>query len=75
MPNALIILVLAAVLSATPAAAADRVKIGFIATFSGPIGVIGQHGLDGFLLGVEHAGGKLGGLTTEVIKEIGRAHV
>jgi branched-chain amino acid transport system substrate-binding protein len=64
-------LVLASVLLllASSAAAADRVKVGFIATFSGPIGLIGQHMFDGFMLGVEHAGGKLGGLPTEVIKE------
>jgi branched-chain amino acid transport system substrate-binding protein len=60
---------LVAALLVSPAAAADRVKIGFIATFSGPAGSIGQHMWDGFTLGVEHAGGKLGGLTTEVIKE------
>jgi branched-chain amino acid transport system substrate-binding protein len=62
-------LLCALALTASPAAAADRVKVGFIATFSGPIGLIGQHMYDGFLLGVEHAGGKLGGLATEVIKE------
>jgi branched-chain amino acid transport system substrate-binding protein len=56
-------------LAATPAGAADRLKVGFIATFSGPIGLIGQHMHDGFLLGVEHGGGKLGGLAVEVIKE------
>ena len=56
-------------LLATPAGAAEKVKVGFIATFSGPIGQIGQHMYDGFMLGVEHAGGKLGGLATEVVKE------
>jgi len=45
------------------------IKIGFIATFSGPGGVLGQHLYDGFMLGVEHAGGKLGGAAVEVIKE------
>jgi len=59
----------ALVLAAWPAAAADRVKVGFIATFSGPIGLLGQHMHDGFLLGIEHSGGKLGGLATEVAKE------
>jgi branched-chain amino acid transport system substrate-binding protein len=54
---------------AVPVSAAERVKVGFIATFSGPIGLIGQHMYDGFMLGVEHAGGKLGGLGTEVLKE------
>lgn len=62
-------LLLALLLLASPALAADKVKIGFISTFSGPIGVIGQHSLDGFLLGIEHAGGKLGGLSVEIVKE------
>jgi branched-chain amino acid transport system substrate-binding protein len=56
-------------LTAGPAAAADRVKVGFIATFSGPIGLIGQHMMDAFTLGIEHAGGKLGGLPVDVVKE------
>jgi branched-chain amino acid transport system substrate-binding protein len=64
-----ITLALAFGLAAAPALAADRVKVGFIATFSGPIGLIGQHMHDGFMLGVDHAGGKLGGLATEVVKE------
>ncbi len=49
-------------------AAAESVKIGFISTFTGPSGVVGQHMYNGFMLGIDHAGGKLGGLTTEVIK-------
>jgi branched-chain amino acid transport system substrate-binding protein len=63
-----VVLVLIAALT-TPVGAADRVKVGFIATFSGPLGQVGQHMYDGFLLGLEHAGGKLGGLPTEVVKE------
>lgn len=65
------IVTLAAALTvlASPALAAEKVKLGYIATFSGPAGIIGQHSFDGFMLGVEHAGGKLGGLPTEVIKE------
>ncbi|MBI3516840.1 MAG: ABC transporter substrate-binding protein [Proteobacteria bacterium] len=59
---------LGAAVAATPVAA-QTVKIGFIATFSGPGGTIGTHLYDGFMLGIEHAGGKLGGLTPEVIKE------
>ena len=60
---------LAATLLAQPAMAQDKVKVGFIATFSGPGGVLGQHLYDGFMLGVDHVGGKLGGLATEVVKE------
>jgi branched-chain amino acid transport system substrate-binding protein len=69
MIQRIVTVILALVLLAGPAEAADRVKVGFIATFSGPIGLIGQHMFDGFMLGVEHAGGKLGGLATQVIKE------
>ena len=49
--------------------AAQSVKIGFIATFSGPAGTLGQQLYDGFMLGIDHAGGKLGGLTPEIIKK------
>jgi branched-chain amino acid transport system substrate-binding protein len=59
----------AALLAASPALAQDKLKVGFIATFSGPGGVLGQNLYDGFMLGIEHSGGKLGGLAVEVIKE------
>jgi len=45
----------------------DSLKIGFLATLSGPPAVLGEHMRDGFLLGVDEAGGRLGGLETEVI--------
>jgi branched-chain amino acid transport system substrate-binding protein len=48
--------------------AADKLKIGFIGTFSGPSAILSQHLYDGFMLGVEEAGGKLGGVPTEVSK-------
>ena len=52
----------------SPAVAAGSLKIGFLATFSGPGGVLGKELYDGFMLGVDHAGGTLGGLTTEVLQ-------
>jgi branched-chain amino acid transport system substrate-binding protein len=51
-----------------PAAADEPLKIGFVSTFSGSAGVLGQHMYDGFMLGVDHAGGKLGGLATDILK-------
>lgn len=47
--------------------AKDSIKIGFIASLSGGQATLGRDLLDGFQLGVESVGGKLGGLDTEVI--------
>lgn len=49
-----------------PLAGAEELRIGFMATFTGPGANLGQHLRDGFLLGVEHAGGRLGGLETRI---------
>src|SRR5919199_760362 len=57
---------LAALLSCS-AHAASELKIGFLSTLSGPAGAIGIEIRDGFNLAVKHAGGKLGGLPTEVV--------
>ncbi|MFM7332204.1 MAG: ABC transporter substrate-binding protein [Brachymonas sp.] len=46
-----------------------QVKIGFMATMSGPSALLGQDQYDGFMLGIEHSGGKLGGQSVEVLKE------
>jgi len=69
MRRTLLLVACAVALAASPAAAAEKVKVGFIATFSGPIGQIGQHMIDAFMLGIDHSGGKLGGLPADVIKE------
>jgi branched-chain amino acid transport system substrate-binding protein len=47
--------------------AADRIKIGFVTTLSGPNGAIGVEIRDAFQLAVKMAGGKLGGLPAEVL--------
>lgn len=46
-----------------------EVKIGFMGPLSGPQGVLGQDQYDGFMLGVEMAGGKMGGEPVTVLKE------
>ncbi|HET7669830.1 MAG TPA: ABC transporter substrate-binding protein, partial [Burkholderiales bacterium] len=52
---------------ATAASAADKVKIGFISTLSGPNAAIGIDIRDAFNLAVKLNGGKLGGLPAEVL--------
>jgi branched-chain amino acid transport system substrate-binding protein len=57
----------AAALAATGAHAADKVKVGFISTLSGPNAALGIDIRDAFQLAVKMNGGKLGGLPAEVI--------
>lgn len=60
--------ILAAALMLTTAAhAADKVKIGFLSTLSGPGAGLGIDIRDGFNLAVKHLNGKFGGLPAEVI--------
>ncbi len=51
---------------AQPAVAADKVKVGFISTLSGPNAALGIDIRDAFNLAVKLNGGKLGGLPAEV---------
>jgi branched-chain amino acid transport system substrate-binding protein len=52
---------------AAPLHAADKVKVGFLSTLSGPSAAIGIDIRDGFNLVLQHNGGKLGGLPAEVV--------
>ena len=61
------ILSLAILLFAFDAHAANELKIGYLSTLSGPAGAIGVEVRDGFNLALKLAGGKLGGLPTEVV--------
>ncbi len=54
-------------LAAVPAVAQDKLKVGVIATLSGPPAVLGQQLRNGFQLAVKELGGKLGGRDVEVI--------
>jgi branched-chain amino acid transport system substrate-binding protein len=62
-----IIAATACVLSLDAAQAQDKLKIGFVATLSGPPAVLGGQMRNGFLLGVKTLGGKLGGREVEVV--------
>src|SRR5258708_18301506 len=59
----------AALALAQPAVAADSIKIGFVSTFSGPPGVIGNDMRNSFELALDHLGRKMGGKAVEVIYE------
>ena len=56
----------AMVMAAGAAQAADEVRVGMITTLSGGGSGLGIDIRDGFMLGLEHVGGKLGGLDTVV---------
>src|SRR5688572_7878981 len=62
-----VLAVAAAVAIAGPAAAQQKVKIGFIATLSGRQGVIGEHMRQSVELALDLLGRKIGGLDVEVI--------
>jgi branched-chain amino acid transport system substrate-binding protein len=59
--------VVAALAFAAPVAAQQKVKIGFISTFSGPQGVMGQYMKDSVELALDHLGRKVGGLEVEMV--------
>ena len=69
LPKPALAAIAAATLSlvAATAQAADKVKVGFISTLSGPSAALGVDIRDGFKLGVKLNGGKLGGLPAEVL--------
>ena len=50
-----------------PAAAADKLTIGFMTTLSGPAAVVGNDIRDGMRLALDHVNGRVGGLPTTVI--------
>jgi branched-chain amino acid transport system substrate-binding protein len=54
-------------LVAPAAQAADKIKIGFISTLSGPSAAIGLDIRDGFNLALKLAGNKIGGLPAEIV--------
>jgi branched-chain amino acid transport system substrate-binding protein len=66
-PAALALAASCLTLAAPWAQAADKVKVGFVSTLSGPSSALGVDIRDGFLLAVKLNGGKLGGLPAEVL--------
>lgn len=61
--------IIAAALQAATVQAADKVKVGFITTLSGPQAGPGVEARDGFNLALKLSGGKLGGLPAEILMQ------
>ena len=66
MSKRIFVLAACLALAASPVAA-EKVKVGFIVTLTGGGGIIGKPMKNAFELGMEHVGGRLGGMETEVI--------
>src|ERR1700760_4637567 len=54
-------------LTAGPAVAQDKIKVGVIVTLSGPAAVLGQQARDGFALALKDLGGKMAGRDVEMV--------
>src|SRR6266480_7551873 len=66
-PGIAAISIAAALFASGPAAAQQKVKIGFITTLSGPQGVVGEYMKNSVELALDHLGRKVGGLEVEII--------
>ena len=67
MKKTCLALACSSLLAASGAFAADSIRVGMMTTLSGPGAGLGIDIRDGFDLAVKHMGGKIGGLTTEII--------
>jgi len=67
VPTRISLLLAACLMAAAPAGAAETLKIGVVTTESGPGAVQGRELDDGFELGLDRVGRKVGGLATEVV--------
>src|SRR5689334_22887268 len=67
MKTATVLAAAACLMTLSGAQAQDKLKIGFIATLSGPPAVLGTQLKNGFLMGIKDLGGKLGGREVDVI--------
>ena len=62
----IIVPILAMTMLASPLYA-EKVKVGFMTTLSGPAGIIGKQMKDAFQLGLDHIGNAFGGMESSVI--------
>jgi branched-chain amino acid transport system substrate-binding protein len=57
----------AATLCASSAFAAEKLNVGYMTTLTGPAGLLGEEMVNAFRLGVEHLGGRIGGMETVLV--------
>ncbi|MGQ0651972.1 MAG: ABC transporter substrate-binding protein [Betaproteobacteria bacterium] len=57
------------ILASLPATAADRIKIGFLTTLTGPAAFLGRDMVNGAQLALEDLGGRMGGVPAELVVE------
>lgn len=57
------------ILASLPAMAADRIKIGFLATLTGPAAFLGRDMVNGAQLALEELGQRMGGVPAELLVE------
>jgi branched-chain amino acid transport system substrate-binding protein len=69
MHNNYKILCAALLIAGVTTQASAQVRIGLSGALSGPVAVVGQDQVDGFMLALEQGGGKLGGQAVTVFKE------
>ena len=57
------------VVAVSPALAAERIKIGFLTTLTGPAAFLGRDMVNGAQLALEELGGRMGGVPAELVVE------
>jgi branched-chain amino acid transport system substrate-binding protein len=67
MQKSITLALIASLASASNSLAADKLKLGFITVLSGPLAITGSEQRRGLDIAIEHLGGKIGGIETEII--------
>lgn len=67
MQKSVSIIIVFLIFFAATTSSAGQLKIGYMATMSGPAASLGVDILDGFKLGLAHSGGKFGGQDVEIV--------
>lgn len=69
MSRTVVLCAVSMIMLAMPAVAQQKIKVGYVNTFSGPNSMIGIEQRDGWELGLDHLSRKFGGIDVDVIYE------